>query len=75
MFRNIYNKRKKLKKMTDVKSWLQSKTIWSVLVTLAPFITRLAGFDVDATLADILTIAGAAGAIYFRITASTKLTK
>ena len=75
MFRNIYNKRKKLKKMTDVKSWLQSKTIWSVLVTLAPFITRLAGFDVDATLADILTIAGAAGAIYFRVTASTKLTK
>jgi hypothetical protein len=59
--------------MTDVKSWLQSKTIWSVLVTLAPFISRLAGFDVDATLADILTIAGAAGAIYFRVTASEKL--
>lgn len=59
--------------MTDVKSWIQSKTIWSVLVTLAPFITRLAGFDVDATLADILTIAGAAGAIYFRVTASKKL--
>ena len=61
--------------MTDVKSWLQSKTIWSVLVTLAPFITKLVGFDIDATLADILTIAGAAGAIYFRVTASTKLTK
>lgn len=59
--------------MTDVKSWIQSKTIWSVLVTLAPIISRLAGFDVDATLADILTIAGAAGAIYFRIDASTKL--
>ena len=59
--------------MTDVKSWIQSKTIWSVLVTLAPIISRLAGFDVDATLADILTIAGAAGAIYFRVTASTKL--
>ena len=61
--------------MTDVKSWLQSKTIWSVLVTLAPFASKLVGFDIDATLADILTIAGAAGAIYFRATASTKLTK
>lgn len=61
--------------MTDVKSWIQSKTIWAVLVTLAPVISKLAGFDVDATLADILTIAGAVGAIYFRVTASTKLTK
>ena len=59
--------------MTDVKSWIQSKTIWSVLVTLAPIISSLAGFDVDATLADILTIGGATGAIYFRIDASTKL--
>lgn len=61
--------------MTDVKSWIQSKTIWAVLVTLAPVISKLAGFDVDATLADILTIAGAVGAIYFRVTASTKLSK
>lgn len=59
--------------MTDIKSWIQSKTIWSVLVTLAPFISRLAGFDIDATLADILTIAGAGGAIYFRIAAIQKL--
>ena len=59
--------------MTDVKSWIQSKTIWAALVVLAPIITKLVGFDVDAVLADILTIAGAAGTIYFRITASTKL--
>ena len=59
--------------MTDVKSWIQSKTIWAALVVLAPIITKLVGFDVDTVLADILTIAGAAGAIYFRITASTKL--
>ena len=59
--------------MTDVKSWIQSKTIWAALVVLAPIITKLVGFDVDAVLADILTIAGAAGAIYFRIVASTKL--
>ena len=59
--------------MTDIKAWIQSKTIWAVLVTLAPFITKVAGFDIDATLADILTLAGAGGAIYFRITASTKL--
>lgn len=61
--------------MTDVKSWIQSKTIWAVLITLAPILSKLAGFDVDATMADILTIAGAVGAIYFRVTASTKLSK
>lgn len=61
--------------MTDVKSWLQSKTIWSILVSIAPFLSRVLGFDVDATLADILTIAGAAGAIYFRVTATEKLKK
>jgi len=64
---------KKIKNMTDVKSWIQSKTIWAALVVLAPIITKLVGFDVDAVLADILTIAGAGGAIYFRIVASTKL--
>jgi hypothetical protein len=59
--------------MTDFKSWLQSKTIWSVLVMLAPLISKMAGFDVDATLTDVLTIVGAAGAIYGRITASKQL--
>lgn len=59
--------------MTDVKSWLQSKTIWSVLITLSPLLSRLFGFDLGATMDDVLTIAGAAAAIYFRITASEKL--
>lgn len=59
--------------MTDFKAWLQSRTIWSILVSVAPFLTKLVGFDIDATLADILTVAGAVGAIYFRITASKKL--
>lgn len=59
--------------MTDVKSWLQSKTIWSVLVTLSPLLTKLLGFDLGATMDDILTIAGAVGAIYFRVTATSKL--
>lgn len=59
--------------MTDFKSWLQSKTLWSVLVMLAPLASKMAGFDVDATLTDILTIVGAIGAIYGRVTASKKL--
>jgi hypothetical protein len=57
----------------DIKSWLQSRTIWAALVALAPIATKLLGFDVDATLNDILTIAGIAGVIYFRINATTKL--
>ena len=59
--------------MTDVKSWLQSKTIWSVLVTLSPLLTKFLGFDMGDTLNDVLTIAGAVGAIYFRISATQKL--
>jgi hypothetical protein len=59
--------------MKDVKSWLQSKTIWAVLVTLSPILTQVLGFDMDATLADILTVVGAGAAIYFRIIASKKL--
>lgn len=61
--------------MTDFKTWLQSKTIWSVLVTLSPFLSRLLGFDLGATMDDILVIAGALGAIYFRVTATQKIEK
>lgn len=61
--------------MEDLKSWLQSRTIWMVLVTLAPMLSKLFGFDLGATLDDVLTIVGAAGAIYFRITATKKLSK
>jgi hypothetical protein len=59
--------------MMDVKSWLQSRTIWAALVALAPIATKLLGFDVDATLNDILTIAGIVGVIYFRIKATSTL--
>jgi hypothetical protein len=59
--------------MKDVKSWLQSRTIWAVLVTLSPILTQVLGFDMGATLADILTVVGAGAAIYFRITATKKL--
>lgn len=60
--------------MTDVKSWLQSKTIWMVLVSISPFLSKVLGFDFGATMDDVLTIAGAVGAIYFRVKASDKLT-
>lgn len=56
--------------MTDFKSWLESRTIWMVLVTIAPFLSKLLGFDFGTTMDDILTIVGAIGAIYFRVTAT-----
>jgi uncharacterized membrane protein len=59
--------------MTDIKSWIQSKTIWMVLVSLTPTISKFLGFDFGATMDDVLTVAGAIGAIYFRIKASAKL--
>jgi len=59
--------------MTDVKSWLQSRTIWMILVTLTPTISKFLGFDFGETMNDILTIAAAGAAIYFRVKASTKI--
>lgn len=59
--------------MTDLKSWLQSRTIWSVLIVLAPMLSKFLGFDLGATMDDILTIVGAAGAIYFRVTATKQI--
>lgn len=59
--------------MKDVKSWIQSRTIWAILVALAPFLTVKLGFDINQTLADVLQIAGLIGAIIFRITATKKI--
>lgn len=61
--------------MNDFKSWLESKTIWAAVVVLAPALTRLVGFDVEATIQDIITIVGAASVIYFRIKASKLIKK
>lgn len=59
--------------MNEFKSWLQSRTIWMALVAAAPILTSLLGFDMGATLSDILTIVGTVGAIYFRIKATKQL--
>lgn len=59
--------------METFKNWLTSKTIWAALVTIAPLISSLLGFDLGATMSNIVEIAGIVGVIYFRITASTKL--
>lgn len=72
--RNDYNSLTP-KPMNDFKSWLQSKTIWAAILIIAPVISRLVGFDVEATLQDLVTIAGTAAVIYFRITATNKLKK
>lgn len=59
--------------MTDFKSWLQSRTIWMALVAAAPVLTGVVGFDLGATLNDVLSIVGLVGVIYFRIKATAKL--
>lgn len=55
--------------MTDVKGWLESKTIWAAIVMLAPVVSKYIGFDLEATLQDVVTAAGALAVIYFRIKA------
>lgn len=59
--------------MTDVKSWVQSRTIWAILLVLAPMISKLIGIDMEAVMADVLTVIGAVAAIYFRFTAKATL--
>ena len=59
--------------MNEVKSWITSKVIWSALVALVPTLSGLLGFDMGATLEDVLTIAGIVGAIVFRIMATARL--
>ena len=61
--------------MNEFKSWLESKTIWAAVVVLAPAISNLVGFDIEATIQDLITIAGAVGVIYFRIKASKIIKK
>lgn len=72
--RNDYNSLAQ-QPMNDFKSWLESKTIWAAIVMIAPVISRLIGFDVEATLQDLLTIAGSIAVIYFRFTATKALKK
>lgn len=61
--------------MEQVKSWLESKTIWAAVVVIAPALTRMIGFDVEATIQDLITIAGAVSVIYFRVKASKLIKK
>lgn len=67
--------------MTDIKSWIESKTIWSILVASAAILSKQFNFDVEGTMADFLLIAqnvtlilGLVGGIIFRIKATKQLT-
>jgi len=44
-----------------------------ILVSLTPTISKFLGFDFGETMNDILTMAAAGAAIYFRVKASTKI--
>jgi len=59
--------------MNEFKSWLQSKTIWMALVAIAPIVSKYIGFDVEATMNDLVTVVGCIGVIWFRITAKQVL--
>jgi len=56
------------------KKWYQSKTIWGLAVALGAFIAQKLGYDfttemMDASITEILEIAGMAVAAYGRVTA------
>lgn len=59
--------------MKDVKHWIKSKTIWAILVSVSPVLSKALGIDIDAILSDVLTIVGAASAIFFRLIAKSAL--
>ena len=59
--------------MNEVKSFLESKTIWGAFVALIPTLTAVLGFDMGATADNVVTIAGLVFVIYGRIVASKKI--
>lgn len=59
--------------MNDFKSWLESKTIWGIIVMLIPVISALLGFDFNTIIAALMEIGGGIFAIYSRFTATKKL--
>ncbi len=72
---------KKENMFTDYKSWIESRTVWSILVASAAILSKQFHFDVEGTMADVLNIAqnagiivGLIGGIVFRVKAKAKLT-
>lgn len=62
--------------MDDVKSMLQSKTIWGALIAVLATVAQIAGFDVGDTngLAEqVVAVLGGLLAVYGRITAVKKI--
>jgi len=59
--------------MTDVKSWIESKTIWGIIIALSPVFSNMVGFNISEIAESIVALAGSALAIYGRITASKKI--
>lgn len=59
--------------MNEVKSFLESKTIWGALIALIPTLTTVLGFDMGVTVNDVVTIAGLVFVIYGRVVASKKI--
>lgn len=64
--------------MDDTKNFLTSKTIWGAMIALIATILQIMGFDstgMNGTAEEIVTIVGAAMAIYGRIKAVKKIGK
>lgn len=64
--------------MDDTKNFITSKTIWGAMIALIATMLQIMGFDatgMNGTAEEIVTIAGAAMAIYGRIKAVKKIGK
>jgi hypothetical protein len=64
--------------MDDTKKFLTSKTIWGAMIALIATMLQIMGFDatgMNGTAEEIVTIVGAAMAIYGRIRAVKKIGK
>ena len=62
--------------MNDVKTAVQSKTVWGAVVVLASQGAQIAGYDIgDPSLYvnDIMSIIGAGFAMYGRISATSRV--
>lgn len=61
--------------MTDVKTLLQSKTIWGIVIAVIAMLTKSSGYTIDeaGTVNTIIEIIGLVLGLYGRITATKQI--
>ena len=71
----LFKLQREVREMTDVKTLLQSKTIWGIVIAILAMLAKNAGYTIDeaGTVNTIVEIIGLILGLYGRITATKQL--